>query len=233
MPAAPPSTASRTLSVSSCRTIRPRPAPIAERMLISLSRVADCASSRFARFTHAIRSTRPTTPIITLPARTSWPRPLMPSAASDSSAISSVRPSLAAGNCFSSAAAIVFIAASACLTGTPGFSRPIMLIQRNRRLDISVRSCPFASCSRMLSGTQTRSGPASEKVPLKPGGVMPMTVNGRPFSVSVWPIRFGSDPNSLIHKLWLTTATVSAPSERSSSGLNSRPRNGLMPSTSK
>ena len=45
----------------------------------------------------------------------------MPSAASDSSASSIVRPSLPPGYCFSSAEAIVFNAASACASETPGF----------------------------------------------------------------------------------------------------------------
>ena len=85
----------------------------------------------------------------------------------------------------------------------------------------------------MLSGTHTRSGPASENVPLNPGGVTPITVNGIPFNVSVWPMRFGSDPNSLVHRLWLMTTTVPAPSWRSSPALNRRPRYALMPSTSK
>ncbi len=64
----------------------------------------------------------------------------------------------------------------------------------------------------MPSGTHTLSGPASENVPLNPGGVMPITVNGMPFSVIVCPTMFGSEPNSRVHKLWLRTTTVPAPS---------------------
>ena len=53
-------TASTRLSVSSWRTIRRAPAPIASRTQISRLRAAERASSRFATFTHAISSTSPT-----------------------------------------------------------------------------------------------------------------------------------------------------------------------------
>ena len=52
-------TASSRLSASSCRTSRQRDAPIASRTAISRSRTLARASSRFARFAHAISSTRP------------------------------------------------------------------------------------------------------------------------------------------------------------------------------
>ena len=57
---APPSSASSTLSVSSCRTIRDRSAPNAARSAISRRRPAARASMRFARFAHATTRTRPT-----------------------------------------------------------------------------------------------------------------------------------------------------------------------------
>ena len=50
------------LSISSCRTIRARPAPIAVRIEISLARPAARASSMFATSAHAISSTNPTAP---------------------------------------------------------------------------------------------------------------------------------------------------------------------------
>jgi len=43
--------------------------PLAARMLNSFSRLAACASKRLARLTHAIKRTKPTTPISTPPAR--------------------------------------------------------------------------------------------------------------------------------------------------------------------
>ena len=60
-PTAPPNAASSTLSVSSCRTRRQRPAPTASRTLISALRKAARASNRFATLAHAISSTSVTT----------------------------------------------------------------------------------------------------------------------------------------------------------------------------
>ena len=59
-PSAPPTAASSTLSVSSCRTRRARPAPSARRIAISRWRTDERASSRFATFAQAISSTQPT-----------------------------------------------------------------------------------------------------------------------------------------------------------------------------
>ena len=53
-----------TASVSSCRTIRHRPAPSAARIEISRCRTDARASSRFATLAHAISSTSVTAPII-------------------------------------------------------------------------------------------------------------------------------------------------------------------------
>ena len=60
-PTAPPSAASSTLSVNSCRIRRQRPAPTASRTLISALRKAARASSRFATLAQAISSTSATT----------------------------------------------------------------------------------------------------------------------------------------------------------------------------
>ena len=60
-PAAPPIRANKTLSVSSCLTIFPRPAPIASRTAISLRRATPRASSVLATFVQAISKTTPTT----------------------------------------------------------------------------------------------------------------------------------------------------------------------------
>ena len=64
-PAAPASVASSRLSISNCRMICARPAPIAMRTDISCDRTAARASSRLATFAHAISSTTATTPIST------------------------------------------------------------------------------------------------------------------------------------------------------------------------
>src|SRR4029453_10689590 len=58
----PPTNASTTLSVRSCRTMRHRPPPMAERIAISRRRVVARASNRFARLTHPISNTKITDP---------------------------------------------------------------------------------------------------------------------------------------------------------------------------
>ena len=62
IPPAPPTIASVRLSVKSWRKIRKRPAPIADRTAISLSRVAARDSMRLATFTQAMSKTKPTAP---------------------------------------------------------------------------------------------------------------------------------------------------------------------------
>ena len=61
-PATPPASESSTLSVSSCRMMRPRPAPMAARIAISRRRPTARASSRFATLAQAISSTKLTAP---------------------------------------------------------------------------------------------------------------------------------------------------------------------------
>ena len=61
-PTTPPQTASSALSVSSCRTSRPRPAPSAARIASSRSRPSIRASVRLATFAHAISRTMPVMP---------------------------------------------------------------------------------------------------------------------------------------------------------------------------
>ena len=63
-PAAPPASAISTLSVSSCRTMRPRPAPSAARTAISRRRAAPRARSMLPTLAQAISSTKPTAPSI-------------------------------------------------------------------------------------------------------------------------------------------------------------------------
>ena len=58
-PAAPPSSPSDRLSVSSCRTTRARDAPSAIRTPSSPRRATPCASSRLATLTHASVSSSP------------------------------------------------------------------------------------------------------------------------------------------------------------------------------
>ena len=59
-PSPPPASASSMLSVRSCRTILPLPAPRAARTANSRPRPIERAMSKFATFTQAIKSTNPT-----------------------------------------------------------------------------------------------------------------------------------------------------------------------------
>ena len=61
-PSAPPITDSKTLSVRSWRSSRPRAAPSALRTAISACRAFERARSRFAMFAHAMSSTNTTAP---------------------------------------------------------------------------------------------------------------------------------------------------------------------------
>ncbi len=62
MPRAPAARARTRLSVRSWRTIRPRPAPIADRTVISRRRLLPRARVRLATLTQAMRRTKPTAP---------------------------------------------------------------------------------------------------------------------------------------------------------------------------
>ena len=129
-PAAPPPAARRRLSIINWRTIRPRLAPSAARNATSRARSAPRASSRFARFTHAMSSTSPTPPISTSrPVRTSG---------STMSSRSSMRlllhPARDSGCSCATRAAIALTRARPCSRLTPGCSRAtdwkIMLSRR-------------------------------------------------------------------------------------------------------
>ncbi len=61
-PSKPPSAESTTLSTSSCRMMRARLAPKAERSAISFARTVARASRRLATFALAIKSTQATAP---------------------------------------------------------------------------------------------------------------------------------------------------------------------------
>ena len=64
-PEAPPRAESSRLSTMSCRTMRLRPAPSANRIAISFSRPIARASKRLATLAQAIRRTKPTSAINT------------------------------------------------------------------------------------------------------------------------------------------------------------------------
>ncbi len=136
-------------SVSSCRINRQRLAPSERRTAISFWRTAARASNRFATFAQAINSTRPTIVINRPPAITTFPRNpgLIVACASGTTVI--FRPPFSLGYSLASWLAIVLRFASACCTLTPGFSRPVALKTKPRRLSgrINSRTNPAVVCS--------------------------------------------------------------------------------------
>ena len=120
MPSAPPTTDSTTLSVSSCRTMRPRLAPSAARTASSPVRALARASSRFATLTQQVSRTMPTTPRNMSDVSSTSP----PTYASRSDSSAMPRPAFVCGNSRARPAATVPSSACAASIATPGFSRP-------------------------------------------------------------------------------------------------------------
>ena len=117
-PSPPPSADKRRLSVSNCRIIRARLAPIAARKAISLPRADARARRRFATFALAISNTHPTAPNKIYKAlRTS------PIISSRNDLVATPKKLFESGYCFSSAAAIVAKSVCACSIVAPDFKR--------------------------------------------------------------------------------------------------------------
>ena len=125
IPTVPPSKETRTDSVSSCPSIRPRVDPTARRMANSRLRSAARAEKMLPRLAHAASKTSSASSIMpSRKARTGPPRHL-PSVQAYQTRISS---SSGAGYCLASWLAIVFRFSVACCGVTPGFNRPSIRI---------------------------------------------------------------------------------------------------------
>ena len=116
---APRRGSSTRLSVNSCRTSRPCPAPSALRTAISRTRAAPRASSRFETLPQAMSRTKPTAPSRT--SRSSRAPPTIPSI---SGVARSSRSASSFGNRWRRLAAIAASCWSACCIDTPSRSRP-------------------------------------------------------------------------------------------------------------
>ena len=139
-----PASERRTLSVTSWRTIRPRPAPSAVRTAISVSRPAARTSSRLATLAHAMRSTNVTAPNIV----SSVPRT---SPTSDRCSSSAVPPKFAfdfGNSCFSRAPTAA-MSRFAAVSDTPGRRRAIAVMKCAPRFEGSLIH------DSMTNGTQT------------------------------------------------------------------------------
>ncbi len=167
-----------TLSTSNCRTIRTRDAPSATRMLISLARCADRASSRLATFAHAMSSTKPTAPISARKINRIGP----PFCRSLNVISIGVMPLFVVG--YSSASLVVMDvnSASAWSRLTPGARRPNTWKLR------ALRSSGLTPGGRWTSGTQ-RSLLLGN---CRPSGMTPMMVGRKPLTVTVRPMTDGS-----------------------------------------
>ena len=122
VPSAPPISASNTLSVIICRTMRNRPAPKAVRSAISFCRPAARTNSRLATFAQAISNTNPTAP-----KRMKSVGRVFPISCSRSETRRRLHPRFESGYCSSSLAAI---------TSSVG----LRLRQRHSRLQLADRS---------------------------------------------------------------------------------------------
>ena len=204
MPSALPTTASSTLSVSSCRIRRRRPAPSAERIAISPRRDEARTSSRLATFAHAISRTK-----ATVPSSTSNPR-------RTSSTIKSCAPTTDASGLL----ALVRRRDAAREGRHVGLGR----IDGHAVLEAAdhrqrVRAAALQLVGAKISGEYRSPGLPSGN--LKSGGITPTTVNGAPVKVIDLPTRLRSPPNRRCQNSWRSTTTRSR--RFSSSSVKVRP----------
>ena len=204
------------LSVSTCRTILPFPAPRASRTAISRPRVEARASSRFAMLAHAISITNATAP-------SSRSRPGLMSPTTSECSVATVKRTsrFHSGYCAARRAARSLAAAADCSSERPGSSRAI-------DCRITAPRDGFARSSR-----RGRHNCASATRPgRKLAGMTPITSCASPPSVMIRPMTAGSPPKRRSHKEWPSTTTRAA-FGTSSAGWKSRPSCGGMPSTEK
>ena len=135
MPIAAPTTESITLSVISWRTSRPRPAPSALRIAISVSRADARTSRRFATLAHAINRTSTTAAKMTYKGFFR-----SPTVHSCTLTICARRSRYISGNRCSMDCEISRTSLFAASIETPSFTRPTTLIQRAPR-ESSLSSC--------------------------------------------------------------------------------------------
>ena len=146
-----PVLASTRLSLRTCRTIRRRPAPRAERMANSRERAAARASKRLATFAQHMSRTRPTTPR----SRTAVSLSSPPMTRSRKGSAVATCPLFVPGVSRASESATAEISTRAASRATPGFSRPMTLqivwitLERDRdpAVDSAVSTSWWGPCS--------------------------------------------------------------------------------------
>jgi hypothetical protein len=224
-PRAPPSAATRTLSVRNCRTTRPPLAPSARRTAISRRRVAARASIRFATFVPAMASTSPTTTT-----RSAENPRIAPFACGGTRASLSRRSDRRRVAPERSVHCSLYEARSreartsrrgwTSATETPRGRRPTS--ERKRLPRLRSASLPGTSRDRWARGSHASTATPRER-PVKGSATTPTTESAVPESVSVRPSTDGSPARRRCQRPWLIT-TAGAADARSSSGPRGRPR---------
>ena len=234
IPAAPPTTASRSPSVSSCCTSRLRVAPRASRTAISRPRADARASSRLATLVQASSRIRPAAPIasaalstrVSRGAKSGSSKPVPPEMSS------APRSRLVAGYVCSSRAAKSPNLEEPAARSRPGRSRPATVSQVLSRSS-RIPSAPLMTWACIIIGTQRSGWNPNLRTPCVPRRRHADDVNGWPLSRTTVPRTPGSPPNRSCHRRWLTTISGSEPGPRASAGVKVRPSTGRSPNAEK
>ena len=176
-PPTPPAAASTPLSVMSCRTSRPLPAPRATRNAISRRRLTTRARFKLAMFTHAIRRTNPTAANSASSSDRRWATTL------SRNGIASMRmPSSRYGAKFSRCCAAI-TSSSACARSrlTPGRTRartaPVLSLSWSRRPSTRLNRSSGTRIGVQASTSCARPVPAGIGTS-NPRGMTPTTIAG-------------------------------------------------------
>jgi hypothetical protein len=210
-PAAEANATSSALSAINCRKRRPLPAPIDERMRISVLRAEARDNCIVATFAHAISSSNPTMAI-----------------KSDSGCANRCRtgdrPDSAERTASCGEGRLGFKNSRACQSAVihwPATASVTCACSRPTTCTLNISFDPGTTVTK-------KSGARPMARPKKLAGVTPITVNVWPSISIALPSTVGSAPNSRRQNLSLRTTarSVACPSR----GSNSRPRAGRMPS---
>ena len=202
-PSATPTTAPprpiSTCSVSSCRAIRPRPAPSATRTAISVRRDAARPTSRFATFVQAMSSTtsddEARSPATRAAASAGDSGSTAPrEAASGQTRDRGLRPGESRWSCADSASASAWTAGAVVRSAR----RPIIENWSSRR-SVIASAMPGMNRRSRTSGSQSpRAGRC--RCPVNSRGSTPTTSQATPLRRTVRPTMPGSDANCLSHR---------------------------------
>ncbi len=199
--------------MTSCRTIRPRLAPMERRMPISRWRAFARASMTFDALAHAATSTRPNA--ANTGERTTMPVRVMRvgvACAWSCARTVSTRPATRVSN------DSIASDPSTCRGVMPRLSRPVT---RSRRDWLPATRSSSPPMPYIVRGAHRSRGESSR--PTNSGAITPTTTSFRPLASISRPSTAGSRPKSRVQLRSVSTATGSAPRARASSGTRPRP----------